>query len=115
MSAAVHVAAHYEVAKLENYEQTALACGLGVEAMLNGNWLFISTSGVHGSYGVPSDPDFFLAEDGTALDTAKLTVLIVRPRTVCMLYGHIEVTHEQGAALEAWAKKCAAYIADVHG
>ena len=116
----VQFASHYEIGKLTSYEQTVKASGLGDESSVELNWLFLGTSGVHGSYGVPSDSDFFTTEDEETGDevpseTGWLTVLIVRPRTVVVLYGRIEVTREQGAALEAWAIRCADHIAKYHG
>jgi hypothetical protein len=52
------------------------------------NWLFLSTSGVHGSYltiddlekCIKSDPEF----------VPSITVLVVQPRTVKIFYGDLE-------------------------
>ena len=71
------------------------------------NWLFLSTSGIHGNYTTLDDiqdwyddPDSFNASDWLS-DTNKpediipfITVLIVQPRLVNMLYGHIRITEE---------------------
>lgn len=64
------------------------------------NWLFCSTSGIHGSYLTIveleeyfADPDRFDREDngGEAFEPS-LTVLIVKPRVVQIGYGDIQVT-----------------------
>jgi hypothetical protein len=57
------------------------------------NWLFCSTSGVHGSYAdlqgyLDTDPNEDPEEDW------RLTVLVVLPRRVYVRYGHIPITRE---------------------
>jgi hypothetical protein len=47
------------------------------------NWLFLSTSGVHGSYTTLDDVE--VAEDGTF----RITALVVKPRIVQAVYGTI--------------------------
>lgn len=59
------------------------------------NWLFVGTSGVHGTAtGLDAYPD-----------VDEFTVLIVRPRTVSCLYGHVEVDDEDVAWLRERIKE----------
>lgn len=53
------------------------------------NWCFFGTSGVHGSYGSIDDlfADPSMTED-------HITVLVVRPRRVGMMFGHVAVRRE---------------------
>lgn len=57
------------------------------------NWVFLSTSGVHGSYTtldeLESDPDF-LDDDGKM----RITVLVLHPRLCSIVYG--EMRFERG-------------------
>jgi hypothetical protein len=60
------------------------------------NWLFLSTSGVHGSYftidylekHIKIDPDFI----------PNITALVVQPRTVKIFYGNLEEISEDDFA-----------------
>lgn len=60
------------------------------------NWLFCSTSGVHGSYTTLDDIEasFDLPEDHDDYVPPHLTVLVVQPRLVVVRYGDIEITRE---------------------
>lgn len=69
------------------------------------NWIFLSTSGIHGSY--QSLDDVFSAdarieaeEDGEKYDP-RITVLVIQPRLVVMRYGMIPVTREDEPFLRA--------------
>jgi hypothetical protein len=56
----------------------------------NLNFVMFSTSGTHGSY-------LTIEECAASLDTdepEKLTVLVIQPRVVRMLYGEVEIAHE---------------------
>lgn len=63
------------------------------------NWCLLSTSGMHGTYTKIdtlkeyfSNPQRFVKEENGGEDfDPRVTVLVVRPREVSMLYGHIEV------------------------
>ena len=65
------------------------------------NWLFLSTSGVHGHYGTLDDIDVnfkwdgkqFIARTDEDEINPSVTVLILCPRTVSVYYGTIEITH----------------------
>jgi hypothetical protein len=74
------------------------------------NWVFLSTSGVHGSYAtlddVTSDPDY-LDEDGTM----SITVLIVRPRLVSMVYGTVAITDAHVPILRRLVEETIAAVA----
>ena len=70
------------------------------------NWLFLSTSGVHGSYATLSDRE---AEDEWP---ASITVLAVQPRTVRSRYGTIPITKEDVPWLRDRVTKTLAGIAE---
>ncbi len=62
------------------------------------NWVFLSTSGVHGSYqsldGVfSSDARIEAQEDGEEFEP-MVTVLVVQPRLVVLRYGALHITVE---------------------
>jgi len=73
---------HYENGEIESFEQLKVALDGGANEL---NWLFIGTSGVHGSYAKleewPEKTDF--------------TVLVVRPRLVSCLYGHVDIEKQE--------------------
>lgn len=73
---------HYENGELGSFDQLRQALGDGADEL---NWVFVGTSGVHGSY--------------TKLDAwpeqQKFTVLVVRPRLVSCLYGHIKIPSQE--------------------
>ncbi|AZO45870.1 hypothetical protein EJ076_34700 [Mesorhizobium sp. M7D.F.Ca.US.005.01.1.1] len=54
------------------------------------NFVMFSTSGTHGSYLTIED---VAASLGT-VEPCKLTVLVIQPRVVRMLYGEVEITAE---------------------
>lgn len=53
------------------------------------NFCLFSTSGVHGHYGKIEDVEFEENEEGW-IDN-KLTILVVQPRVVNLIYGHVEI------------------------
>ncbi|WP_413373333.1 hypothetical protein [Paenibacillus taichungensis] len=63
------------------------------------NWCMLSTSGVHGTYTKLetireyfSNPQEFVEEQNGGEDfEPKVTVLVVKPREISMLHGHIKV------------------------
>jgi hypothetical protein len=54
------------------------------------NWLFIGTSGVHGSYASLTDWGADPIDEETG-EATKLTILIVKPRTCQLLYGEVPI------------------------
>lgn len=66
------------------------------------NWCVFSTSGVHGTYldldtieEYYQDPETFVRDEHFGEPfTPKLTVLVIKPRIVSMLYGQIDITQE---------------------
>jgi hypothetical protein len=54
------------------------------------NWLFVGTSGVHGSYTTCDEALNDYEDEGEAF----LTILVVQPRMVRTFYGHLEVTQD---------------------
>ncbi len=56
------------------------------------NWLFLSTGGIHGHYGVLDEVEERWDEPDTEDDHHhNITVLVVKPRMVMMHYGTIEL------------------------
>ncbi|WP_459503057.1 hypothetical protein [Bacillus sp. C1] len=53
------------------------------------NWCVLSTSGVHGSYTTLDDLEKDYANGEREM---SITVLVIMPRVVSMLYGHIDIT-----------------------
>jgi len=73
---------HYNNAQIDDMSDVRRALdGVGIN---EDNWLFVGTSGIHGSYTKLSE---YPEQD-------HFTVLIVRPRTVSNLYGEVTVDHE---------------------
>jgi len=54
------------------------------------NWCLLSTSGVHGLYRTLDDLEYSFEED----EVYSITALVVMPRIVSMLWGHIEITKD---------------------
>lgn len=79
---------HYKTIKLESMDEVKEIFPDGSADDLN--WCVLSTSGVHGSYGVLDDLDFEPDEHGDKND--YITVLIIHPRLVVLRYGTIQVT-----------------------
>lgn len=85
---------HYSVVAIDSMADVREIMGGGANAL---NWLFLSTSGVHGSYSTlddcffdPADcPDPEGYDPGAVNDT--ITVLIVQPRMVRSYYGDITI------------------------
>lgn len=91
------------------------------------NWLFLSTSGVHGSYCTLDDIERWLfGGDSKAVRQElglgagepvplehEITVVILKPRVVCTLYGNAVVrTPEDIALLRSKVEQTAAGIAE---
>jgi len=95
--------AHYQNAELDDMGDVR-ECIEGECDELN--WLFVGTSGVHGSYAKLDEyPD---------IDT--FTVLIVRPRLVSMIFGHIEIEkHTDVKYLHERVNETVDVIQEVHG
>src|SRR6476619_1308052 len=60
------------------------------------NWLFLSTSGVHGSYNTIEDAEYILRGEDTEEEPLPngrtlITVLIVKPRECVLLWGEVQV------------------------
>lgn len=88
MNAIVSVMPAYETVKLDR------ACGVSVLRTLfrdgeanSMNFCLFSTSGTHGSYLTIEDVAASLGTD----EPEQLTVLVIQPRVVRMLYGDIDV------------------------
>jgi hypothetical protein len=88
---------HYTIWRFDSIDDVRAQFPDDVDYTLN--WLFVGTSGVHGSYAAlddvmdalttppdPSDDD----EDGD--DPPTVTLLIVQPRLVKTMYGDVPVT-----------------------
>lgn len=60
------------------------------------NWLFLSTSGIHGSY---------KTLDEWTPESPKITMLAICPRTLRMTFGDVEVTKEQIPILRRFVRQ----------
>lgn len=90
-SATVSTTPAYEVAKLDQQSGMAALRCLFPDGEANGlNFCLFSTSGTHGSYLTIEEVAASLDDD----DPALLTVLVVQPRVVRMLYGAISIAKE---------------------
>jgi len=56
------------------------------------NWCVLSTSGVHGTYGTLDDLEKYFSSG--ELKYLSITALVIMPRVVSMLWGHIDITLE---------------------
>ena len=85
--------AHYNVAELDNIQQVKDIFVDGTDEM---NWLFLSTSGVHGSYTTLDELEKFWdePEDSENYHGHYITILVYHPRMVCSKYGDIEISRE---------------------
>lgn len=93
-SAKLVFAEHYTMKQLLSWADIApLIASKREDADLN--WLFLATSGVHGTY-TPMDE--------RETDDQSTTVLIVQPRLVCVLWGHLEIPKHADAAMRQWVK-----------
>ncbi len=80
----------YSVWEVESVEEVyRLFPGDAADEM---NWLFLSTSGVHGSYTTLDELVFEHEDPGQVC--ADVTVLVVQPRLARIAYGNVEVTPE---------------------
>lgn len=95
-------ATHYKIMALENMTQVYQIMpnpdDESVEWMYAYNWLFIGTSGVHGTYTTLDDIEEnwdyienYKGDPADAEHTNLITVLILHPRTCVLKYGHLEV------------------------
>lgn len=83
---------YYSVQKLEGMAEVRVLLADGANAL---NWLFLSTSGVHGSYQT-LDNLFKVDEEypGEEEIPDSITAIVFQPRTVRVWYGDIKVTPE---------------------
>jgi hypothetical protein len=79
---------HYEVQPIESMHQVREHFTDPCNYELN--WLFLSTSGVHGSYTTLDN----LENDSEYADWDTITVLIICPRLVVMKYGELSVSRD---------------------
>jgi hypothetical protein len=105
----IHIQAAYSIDKLDPEKGMASLRAMFPEAKADDlNFVLFSTSGTHGSYLTIEDVEASLDTD----EPESLTVLVVQPRTVRMLYGDIDVTKEDVAYLKALRASSAAVLAD---
>lgn len=84
-----HATVYYSVWQLDNMAE--LRGFFTDETDYEMNWLFVGTSGVHGSYSKLAEWE---ESQGTEEPLDRITVLVVMPRIVRVLYGDIEITQE---------------------
>lgn len=82
------IRSHYAIGTVESVEELREMFPLGEADELN--WLFLSTSGIHGSSTHLETLERHFAPD----EPQYITVLVVQPRLVRTLYGEIEVGPE---------------------
>ena len=87
MSGTLIIWPHYEVSKLEGMGDIRHVFNDNTDYTLN--WLFLSTSGIHGSY-VTLDE---LAKEQDS-EYRSITAVIVQPRLVVIHYGDITIEPE---------------------
>ena len=74
------------------------------------NFVIFSTSGVHGTYSTIENVAESLGTD----NPEALTVLIIQPRAVRVVYGHIDVEVDDIAYLKRLRATSAAVLADIN-
>ncbi|MFG6669385.1 hypothetical protein ACGYLS_02925 [Bacillus subtilis] len=93
---------YYENQKLENIEHLKRIFPDGEANELN--WCVLSTSGVHGLYRTLDDIEN--SDD----EHSSITVLVIMPRIVSMLWGHIDITKEDIPYLRKLTNSSLRYI-----
>lgn len=79
------------------------------------NWLFVGTSGVHGTYLTLDDLDEMLTRPEDDETRHTVTVLIVSPRIVRMEYGDIPISREDIPYLRECVRKTLAGVRPEQG
>lgn len=100
---------HYSVGALKSLDDLRRLLPDGTDYTLN--WLVLSTSGVHGTYGTLDgwEPP----NSGDIDDTGDhITVLLIQPRMVRVWYGYISVSSEDIPWLRDQVRKSLAGIAE---
>ena len=102
---------YYSVNKITDITEVKQRINPGADTL---NWLFLSTSGVHGSYTTLEDLQrhWGTYEDGEPRESHYLTVLVVQPRTVRVWYGEIEIEREDIPWLAEQVKRTLAGVAE---
>ena len=98
------MSSRYENHKLENLEHLKRIFPDGEADSLN--WCILSTSGVHGLYTTLDD---IQAGD---YEHPSITVLVIMPRVVTMLYGHIDITLDDIPYLRKLVNSSLKYIVE---
>jgi hypothetical protein len=99
---------HYKVTKLDGMKDVRKVFEGETDFTLN--WLFLSTSGVHGSYATLDEVfgEEYLNEDGSA----SITAMVMMPRLVVMRYGEIRITQADVPFLRETVRKTMEGIAE---
>ena len=94
---------YYKNYRIENIEQlkSIFPDGKADES----HWCVLSTSGVHGLFTTLND--LKKRDEGEKLE---ITVLVIKPRIVSMLYGHIRISKEDIPFLRKLANSSVRYI-----
>jgi hypothetical protein len=109
----IRVHPHDQTSRINNIQELRDIFVDGVDYELN--WLFLSTSGVHGTYQDLKDieraillgticPDPETCECADCA-TMAITVLVVQPRRCNLMYGHIDILREDIPWLKEVVKK----------
>lgn len=123
MTATIQTPTMYGVHQIHTMEDVRKCFPRGADSVDGMNWLFTGTSGVHGSYTGAFNAAFDTDYESEDLDevtpgTAKydrVTVLVVRPRTVLMIYGSVLCTKDDVSWLRQVEKATVDLIAGGFG
>jgi len=89
---------HYAILNLDNMNQVRSIFDNGENISFEMNWLFLSTSGVHGTYTTLEEIEekWGIEQDdyGEKYYLDSVTVLIVQPRLCTLWNGHVKIEKE---------------------
>ena len=98
---------HYSMYRVNSVAALRELLGNGATVDWTLNWLFLSSSGVHGSYETLDEAAEYLAEG----EDSSITVLLVQPRRVQVYYGHVPVRADDIPWLREMVRKTLAGVA----
>lgn len=91
---------YYATIEIESMDDLRELLSQGADAL---NWLFLSTSGTHGSY-VTLDSIWPELDEYDEGQDPYITVLVIQPRTVRTFYGNIPISLEDVGWLQEQVK-----------
>lgn len=87
---------HYEHEEIESWDRLDAIFNDNPSPFLN--WLFVGTSGVHGTGTKLNDlrhPENYYETDEGLEGSHHVTVLVIQPRTCVLLYGHLPLPGDE--------------------